>query len=371
MASTTETLLLTGATGFLGSAIAAELLEHQTGGQLLFLVRAEDAGKGLERLRTSIARMAPNPVVLDRLSADMVICGELSDFSTHLHDSRVRSINRILNAAALASFAWKQDVWSVNVEHTVKFARAVSELPELRRFLYVGTAMISGNTANRTVHEDEFPADVRQFAPYTTSKAEIERRLPAALGRVPLVVARPSIVVGHTGVGCQPSPSIFWVFRMINAAKRIPLPTRYRVDVIPVDYCARALIHLLLKQHLAHTRYHISAGPLGSCSFAEIDEAYSAVHEGAESHELTEFDIADIHTLESHFVEWFGPCNPRRMISAVHIYRVFAGLNVTFDNSRLRAEGADAPPRFTDYLGACVRTGENEPVAEQMLCDFR
>src|SRR5476649_285658 len=182
-----ETVGLIGATGFVGSAIPAHLLQYHAHAQLLFLVRADDPGNGFERLRGSIATMVSDLAILDRLSVDMVICGELGDFSAQLTDSRVRSTTRILNAAALASFAWKQDIWTINVERTEEFVRAVSKLPELRRFLYVGTAMISGDTANRTVQEDEFPSGVRQFVPYTKSKAEIERRLPAALGRVPLV----------------------------------------------------------------------------------------------------------------------------------------------------------------------------------------
>jgi thioester reductase-like protein len=371
MSGTAETLLVTGATGFLGSVIAANLLEHETDAQLLFLVRSDSPTAALERLRNSVAKAEPSPAALSRLDAGMVMCGDLESFSAHLADSRVRAITRILNAAALASFAWKPEVWNVNVEHTTSFARAAAQLPELRRFLYVGTAMISGDTAHRTVQEDEFPANVRQFVPYTKSKAEIERRLPGALGGVPLVIARPSIVVGHTRLGCKLSPSIFWMFRMIHAARRISFPPRNRVDIIPVDYCARALIHLLLKESLAQIRYHISAGPQRSCSFTEIDAAYSSARNESHVPELAEFDIADLKSMEGRFNEWFGPCDTRRMTSAIHIYRAFAGLDVTFDNRRLLAEGMEAPPRFTDYLDACVSTGQDMTVAEQMLYDFR
>ena len=371
MGHATETLFVTGATGFLGSAIAAELLEHHAGARLLFLVRSEDSAKGLERLRSSIAKMEPSAKALARLSQDMVICGDLENFETQLADPRVKATTRMLNAAALASFAWKPDVWNINVEHTTRFARAVAQLPELRRFLYVGTAMISGNTANRVVQEDDFPAEVRHFVPYTRSKAEIERRLPQALGGTPLVIARPSIVCGHSKLGCRQSPSIFWIFRMIHAARRIPFSPQHRVDIIPVDYCARALIHLLLKDKLAHPRYHVSAGPERSCSFAEIDSAYCAASNETDAPALAEFDIADLAGMREHFNDWFGPCDSRRMMSAVHIYRAFAGLDVSFDNRRLLAEGMQAPPRLTDYLEACVQSGQGQPIAEQMVYDFR
>ena len=43
----------------------------------------------------------------------------------------------------------------------------------------------------------------------------------------------------------------------------------------------------------------------------------------------------------------------------------------TFDNRRLIAEGMDPPPAFAEYLGTCIRTGEGEPIANQMRYDFR
>jgi len=375
MSKTTNTLLITGATGFLGNAIAADLLENNHADKLLFLVRADDTATALARLRDAVAKLQPDPAALARLNTDMLLCGDLASFPDLLVDERVQSITHILNAAALASFAWKPEVWKINVEHTTEFARAAARLPRLQRFLYVGTAMISGSTAQRTVQEDEFPAEVRQFVPYTKSKAEIERRLPGLLGNIPLTIARPSIVVGHTRLGCELSPSIFWMFRMVHAARRLPFSPDHRVDIIPVDYCASALIHLLLRPTLEHVRYHVSAGPQRSCSFAQIDAAYcSALNETRNENEMTELvevDMADLVAREAQYNDWFGPCDAKRMTSAIQIYRAFAGLNVNFDNSRLLAEDMPPPPRFTDYLGACIRTGQSMTVAEQMLYDFR
>jgi nucleoside-diphosphate-sugar epimerase len=366
-----ERLLVTGATGFLGSAIAAELLEKHPDAGLLFLVRAKNPQDGLDRLRHAVRGMCSDPAAVDRLSVDDILCCDLEGFDALVSDLRVQWVTRVMNAAALASFAWKPQIWEINVEHTVRFARAMSQLPRLRRFLYVGTAMISGSTAGKTVQEDDFPAQVRHFVPYTKSKAEIEQRLPALLGEIPWVVARPSIVVGHTRLGCAPSPSIFWVFRMIHAAKRTPFPPGYRIDIVPVDYCARALVGLLLKPALAHARYYISAGPTESCSFTQIDAAYSRAEGEGRTDVPEEIDPSDLKAFESRYEEWFGPCDPSRMTSVVKLYRAFAGLNVTFDNSRLLAEGIPPPGRFTDYLEICLRTGRSLPVAEQMLYDFR
>lgn len=367
---TASTVLITGGTGFIGSAVAVELLRMPHTLRPLFLVRAPDRRAGLQRLRQRVALMDPEPAVLARLSEDMIVCGDLAGFPALCDDPRLQRATHVLHAAALASFAWHPEIARVNVDATLEFARAAAKLPAVRRFIYVGTAMISGDTRNREVHEDEFPVAVRQFVPYTRSKAETERRLPEALAGLPLHIVRPSIVVGHTRLGCLPSPSIFWIFRMIHAAARTPFPPGHRIDVIPVDYCARALTHLLLKTGLAHGRYHVSAGRAASCSFAEIERCYAALDPNGRAGELTEFPIERLSELEPSFPAWFGPCNTRQMSSAARLYRNFAGLNVTFDNRRLLAEGMEPPPRFTDYLEACVRSRPGESIAEQMRTDF-
>ena len=362
--------LVTGATGFLGGAIAAELLMRKPHVRALFLVRASDARSGLRALRQSIARFEPGRSALARLTEESVFCGDLESFPLLTADPRASTVTHVLNCAALVSFSWKREVWRTNVEHTTAFAECVARLPALRRVLHVSTAMVSGGTTNRMVSEDDFPGAARQFTLYTKSKAEIERRLPGALNGA-LVIARPSIIVGHTRIGCNASASLFWLFRMIHAARRLPFSPLRRIDIVPVDYCARALVHLMLKDDLAHDRYHISAGPDASCSFSEIDTAYSRARGEADDTALQVADFENMPMMADDFHTWFGPCDAKRAASAIKVYRAFAGLNVTFDNARLLAEGIASPPRFADYLDACVRTGERETIAEQMTHDAR
>ena len=106
---------------------------------------------------------------------------------------RVAALHGIINCAAFASFAWKPDIWEINVEHTSVFARAAAALPQLTRFVHVGTAMISGSAADCVVQEDEVLDRRRQLVPYTRSKAEIEYRLPQWLDGDRLVIARPLV----------------------------------------------------------------------------------------------------------------------------------------------------------------------------------
>jgi len=58
---------------------------------------------------------------------------------------------------------------------------------------------------------------------------------------LPLIVARPSIVVGHSLYGRGVSSSIFWVFRMARLLEKFTCDLDQHIDVVPVDYCAKAL----------------------------------------------------------------------------------------------------------------------------------
>jgi thioester reductase-like protein len=60
----------------------------------------------------------------------------------------------------------------------------------------------------------EFRERAEHLVEYTHSKSTIEQLMQQHCPTLPLVIARPSIVVGHTHHGCRPSSSIFWVFSM-------------------------------------------------------------------------------------------------------------------------------------------------------------
>jgi thioester reductase-like protein len=363
-------VLVTGVTGLLGSCTVIELLENYKDIELVFLVRASNAEAGLERMRKSLSKAGAKAKTLVGLTEGQVICGDLGSAVELARDPRLQEITHVFNCAAVTAFSQRPSISKVNVDDTLVFAKMVSTLPNMKRFLYIGTAMICGNSPNRIIHEDDFPAKTQHFVPYTKSKAEAESLLAEALGKVPLVVVRPSIVVGHSRLGCKPSTSIFWVFRILYQAWRSPFPLDYKIDVLPADYVAQAIAYLGLKKELAFSRYHIAAGSEFSNTFLEIMNTFRKC---ARQELNTPLVVTIDHYAENKdkFNEWFGPGNPRLILRAINLYYNFANLNVTFDNSRLLAEGFACPPRFTDYLELCIKTGCDAPVSEQMIDDFK
>jgi nucleoside-diphosphate-sugar epimerase len=368
-----EYILVTGATGFLGAAVVANLIRAGRAASLLLLVRAENAAEGVVRMAAALERLEVPAAEAEQLSPQQILIGDLGKVAGFTDDARLDRVTHVINCAAIASFSNNPLIWPVNVDGTFAFAQRMARSGRLRRFLHVGTAMACGTGNDSPVFESwELAEAEAHLVPYTASKAEIEKRIRAELPELPFVVARPSIVVGHRQLGCKPSGSIFWVFRMGHLLEQFTCELDEKIDVIPVDYCADALVTLSLKEHLTHDLYHISAGPQASCSFGEIDTALAQglgrLPVGSRYRKVSSTGLAQ---LAEAFQARIGPCNKRLVLRALRLYAGFAELNYVFDNSRLQAEGVPLPPPFSGYVGLCAQTSKHTSIQEQMHWDFK
>ena len=365
-------LLVTGATGFLGGAVISTLVTQPRWPTVLLLVRGKTPAEGRQRIVESLRRFAVPEHLCDLVQESQIICGDLCSVPSFADDARLSGVTDVVNCAAIAGFGAPKTLWPTNVDGTLAFAKLVNERASLRRFLHVGTAMACGLPAPHVVSEAyQAPADAAHLVPYTESKIECEKRLRAELPDLPLVVARPSIIVGDTRYGCAPSPSIFWVFRMARALGKFTCSLEDKVDIVPADYCAEAILHLLDKPHLAHDQYHISAGEHLSVRYRDIDAAIAAGLGQAPTSDYESVEYADLAARHREFQTLFGPCIVPVMLRAIELYGEYASLNMCFANDRLLAEGMPPPRRFTDYAGLCARTAEGTTIAEQMQYDFK
>ncbi len=368
-----DCLLLAGSTGFLGGAILADILHNSetAGMKLLLLVRADTPSEGLERVWKSLRRFEVSEENIERIRVENIVCGGLTNVPDYAHDPRLQKTTLVINCAGITSFGPHPEVWTTNVDGTLAFGHMVAKLPHLRRFIHVSTAMICGSKPPRIVQEDMYPQPkLRHFVPYTESKAEAETRLKAELKDCPLVIVRPTIVVGHSKLGCKPSGSIFWAFRMSDAVRMVTAPLTSKIDVVPVDFVASALIHLARAKKLQHQTYHLGSGEATSCSFGELDKAFSKAMKRKDTHDFHEATFQDAAALQPQFHELFGRCNKRFMLGAMRLYGSFASLNTAFDNSRALAEGVAPPPRFADYLGKCYESSKHITISDQAMIDF-
>jgi nucleoside-diphosphate-sugar epimerase len=205
---------------------------------------------------------------------------------------------------------------------------------------------------------------------YTSSKAECEMLLGNTAPELPLVVARPSIVIGHTRLGCLPSASLFWFYRTVDLLRRYTRPLETFEDVVPVDWVARALLFLLFQPALRHRRYHVSAGLASSVTCHEIAAVLARCYGERPENPFRIVDFATIERERDRLRPLLGPGNEEHLLMALRLYFQFAALEVEmFDNSRLLEEGMPAPPKFTSYLERCATKPSDRSVYEQMKDD--
>ena len=364
--------LITGANGFIGGALAAKLFARGEAEDAIFLIRSSKPEEGLVRLVNTLRNHGVTTKQLLQLKLEQILCGDLNVVNRWIKDPRLHSIENVVSSAAVASFGNHPSIWPTNVDGVLNVAHGLSDICKLKRFLHIGTAMACGLDSPNPVPEGyDGGIEAQHFLEYTHSKYEVEQRLKEELPDLPLVIARPSIVVGHTKLGCKASGSIFWVFRMALALKAFPCALDQKIDVVPVDYCADALYLLLTKPKLKYDSYHISAGEKYSSSFAEIDEAIAKATGKPRMTDYQQKSYEQILLMKDQFKTLLGECNRRIAAKAIKTYGNFSTLELAFDNQRLIEEGMGEPTPLAKYAGLCELTSKDILISEQMKFDYK
>lgn len=254
-------ILLTGATGFLGSRIARLLLasfDHA----LVLLVRGRDEADARRRL----ARVwGACPEAGDRVR---VLRGDLSlpllGLEVPEYAGLVRSLTHIIHAAAgLELDGELEALRRVNVAGTARLlelARHVQADHGLERFAHVSTAYVAGRRSGEVAEEELL--DGCGFAnAYERTKFEGERLVRQAMARFPVSVFRPGMVVGDSASGEIRAFNTVYVPLRLYLTGRLPLiPARsdLPLNIVPVDYVAEAVARLTFDRRAAGRTFHLT-----------------------------------------------------------------------------------------------------------------
>lgn len=246
-----ETVLLTGATGFLGMELLARLIE-QSDSEILALVRAKDQSHADQRLATVLEQLYGEKTshIDGRVRA---VPGEVSEPHLGLAEhakSLVDTANSIIHCAARVSFdtsaseALKNN--TLGAAHILALAERLHASGRLRQLVHVSTAYVCGDHAGQFTELDlDLNVEFRNH--YERSKAYAEHLLRSSVPDLPLLIARPSIIVGDSRSGWTSSFNvIYWPLRAFEAGllREIPGQPGGILDIVPVDYVADALIAL-------------------------------------------------------------------------------------------------------------------------------
>lgn len=181
------TVLLTGATGTLGSQLLRRLLD--SGERVVCIVRGNDQAEAERRVRGIVA---PN-------SRLQILCGDIKEHRCDLSASdreRLRGrIDKVVHCAASIDFHDAEAAMTTNVEGVRHMLELADEL-QIRNFCHVSTAYVAGSAER--LSEDELAVGQTLRNAYEKSKfaGEMLVREWSAKGGGRFIILRPSIIIG-------------------------------------------------------------------------------------------------------------------------------------------------------------------------------
>jgi long-chain acyl-CoA synthetase len=293
-----DAVLLTGVTGFVGTAVALRILERSDR-PIVALVRAQDWRDAAQRVRAALAEVAP-PEELDAYAARCaaVPADLLADDLGLRYDDReaiARRCDEVIHCAASVSFDLPLDcAREVNAAGAARIAELAARIASrgdgLRRLVHVSTAYVAGDR-DGTFGEDDVTRDIPFRNTYEQTKHEAEELLRAWQPKLPLQIVRPSIVVGERGTGWTRSFNVlYWPLKMFARGRLpvVPAVAGAPVDVVPVDYVADAVLGLA---NAPTGTYHAVAGQHASTVAEVIDLA--AARFGMPAPEIVDPQVID------------------------------------------------------------------------------
>ena len=241
-----RSILLTGATGFLGAFLLADQLKRHPGLQVYCLVRADGAGAAKARVRANLEHY---DLWQESFGARVVgLAGDLSE--PHLGLNQVtwqglaERLDGILhNGAQLGYVASYDQLKGANVNGTCEVLRlaATRRIP----LQYISSTAVYEAARYRDVVIDETDdVDAWEGIHLGYSQAKwVSERLVLAAGAagLPIAVYRPPLISGHSQTGAWHEGD--FLHRMMRGCLAMGLTPELpmELDFVPVDYVAAAV----------------------------------------------------------------------------------------------------------------------------------
>jgi long-chain acyl-CoA synthetase len=344
-----EFIFVTGATGFLGVQLIRELLERHPHATLALLVR--------DRSGQSVQQRADAIVPASERHRVEVYAGDVALRNCGLDDAAYQHLcakaTRLIHSAATVRFDHSlAEARQINVEGTRNMLDFAEQMQHLKALAYVGTAYVAGERAG-LVRESELNVGQNYRNTYEQTKAEAEALVRERLESLPGVILRPSIIVGDSQTGVTSSfKMMYWPLKIYARRlwRTVPGFPDAVLDIVPVDFVARAVAHLVFDPAAFGNTVHLCAGPRGSATIEQIAQrAAEYFHVKEPRYVDPKFFFAALRPLL--FAILWG--RKRRVLRDGRAYRDYFTMRMQFDTSnaeRLLGPAGICPPPVLDYL---------------------
>jgi thioester reductase-like protein len=257
-------VLLTGATGFLGAYLLRELLEHTEAEVHCLLRRTESPEAGARRLRGALEKHG----LWDDALASRIqpLPGDLSlpllGLASERFDALAASLDAVYHNGAWVNFLYPYaTLKAANVGGTQEVLRlAARSRPKPVHFVSTISVFAAAAPDGVVAEVDDTGDPARLLGGYAQSKWVAERLIQRARERgLPVTIHRPGRITGdvHGGTWSDGALTLQGLSALLEL-ERIPrLPADAPLDLVPVDYVARAIVRLSLAPRSLGRAFHL------------------------------------------------------------------------------------------------------------------
>lgn len=256
-------ILLTGATGFLGAFLLYDLL-NQTEAQIHCLIRCSNHEQGRERIHKILENYFPdNGCQRSRITA---VPGDLSKplfgLSTRDFERLASSVDVVYHNAALvnglSSYTQLKPTNVLGTQEAIRLAASV-RLKPLHYVSSVSACPLEDTSDLKVVRERELDDDGLLYGGYPQSKWVAEQVVVLARSRgLPACIYRPGIITGDSRTGAWSTTDATCKMIKVSVDSGITPDIDTAMDMTPIDYVSRALIHLSNRPESVGKIYHLA-----------------------------------------------------------------------------------------------------------------
>lgn len=276
-----KTVLITGANGFLGGAIARRLLV--LGYELRLLIRKRQRNRSIIEnfIQNNHLDEPQNSLSLDNAQ---IFEGDITSgclgLSEVVYKKLCLDVDEVFHCAAATHFDKRRanELINVNINGTENMLRFATT-GRHKRFHYISTAYVAGKQKG-VVFEDELDNEPQFNNEYERSKFATEKMVVqyAKENVIPYTIYRPSIIVGDSSTGFTSKFDSLYLFVKVllniknsylnhqrqvlkdqdrNITIRVPGYPNAIVNLVPIDYVADAIVAISGKSDTCGKIFHI------------------------------------------------------------------------------------------------------------------
>lgn len=260
-----ETLLITGASGFIGKNLLKKYLSREI---TLYLLTEHPFIPSLQRFVDSCKPKARVYLVVGDITKP-----DLGLSSTE-KDEVLQKTTKVLHLAAAYSLTLPRSIgWKVNVEGTENLLHFMEKMPRLERLGYLSTTAISGDHRG-FFGENDFDVGQKFKNYYEETKFEAEKKVREKMNRFPTTIFRPTIVVGDSRTGeMEKIDGPYYGFVMISRKLHVVLQKApdVKCHLEPVDFVVNAIAALMEEPRATGQTVHLAdPNPLNYDEFFDL-----------------------------------------------------------------------------------------------------